>query len=173
MKTGTRYLIIAGVIILAAAILFFGTVWIARTWLSGGGMMGWLQFTDRFGSNGERIYMTGTSASGPAITAEIPGMHRMRPGRLACSSCHGPDGRGGQVWMMMSSFDAPDIRYSELTDGGHGDDHEHPPYTDEDIRMAISEGIRPDGELLEWMMPRWSMTGEQLDDLIAFLKTLE
>jgi cytochrome c oxidase subunit II len=172
MKSGTRYLIIAAVVVVALVILLTGTIWIARSFWPGGSVMGRLPFTGRFSSNGERIYLTGTSANGPAITAETPGMHRRPQGRMACVTCHGPDGQGGQVWMMMSSFEAPDIRYSELTEAEHGDEHEHPAYTEEDIRRAITEGIDPQGERLERNMPRWSMTDEQLDDLIEYLKTL-
>jgi cytochrome c oxidase subunit II len=98
----------------------------------------------------------------------------MQAGRMACADCHGSDGRGGTVRMMMSSFDAPDIRYSTLIEGEHEDAHgEHPAYMDEDIKRAITEGIDPAGEELDWIMPRWEMTDEQLNDLIAYMKTLE
>jgi cytochrome c oxidase subunit II len=126
-----------------------------------------------FESNGERIYFTGTSASGPRITAQMPGMHRIRGIQMACASCHGEDGRGGTVRLMMDTINVPDIRYHTLTEGVHGDDHDHPVYTDEDIVRAITRGVNPIGEPLERMMPRWNMSAEQLEDLLDYLKTLE
>jgi len=49
----------------------------------------------------------------------------------------------------------------------------HESYTDETIKQAITEGVEPDGEPLDWPMPRWSMSDEDLNDLIEFLKTLD
>jgi cytochrome c oxidase subunit II len=181
MNSTARKLLAAGAGLLALVIIAAGTWLLAELFFPWDNMMGrgsgWrgrLPFTGSFEMNGEQIYFTGTSRTGPQITSDIPGMHRMPGGRMACATCHGPEGRGGPVRMMMTSFQAPDIRYSTLTGDDHGDAHgDHPPYTDEEIRRAIIEGVDPTGEPLEWMMPRWSMTEQQLDDLIAFLKTLE
>jgi hypothetical protein len=51
-------------------------------------------------------------------------MGMMDSGTVACTSCHGPEGRGGRLQMMMQTFDAPDIRYKTLTSEGmaHGHD---------------------------------------------------
>jgi mono/diheme cytochrome c family protein len=70
------------------------------------------------------------------------GMGIMGGGMMTCASCHGSDGRGGRVRMMMRVFEAPDIRYQTLTseehggEGEEGAEHEHEPYTDEDIKRA-------------------------------------
>jgi cytochrome c oxidase subunit 2 len=183
---------IAGIVALTAVILVGGTLLIgwfffardgesaARPFRGRGGSLFGI-FGDDYASNGERIYFTGSSATGLTITAQMPGMHRMGSGMMACASCHGEDGRGGTVRMMMSTFEAPDIRYERLTSLEHGDaeaadegeaHEEHPPYTDETIKRAITQGLDPAGEPLEWMMPRWDMTDQQLDDLLAYLKTL-
>lgn len=136
------------------------------------------------GSNGQGIYFTATSQRGTPITytggPEFGGgMMGGRPqagmmsGRLACVSCHGQDGRGGQVQMTMLSFTAPDIRYKTLTSpSGQEQGASPPPYTDATIRRAITEGVDPAGEPLKAPMPRWQMSAEDLDDLVAFLKTL-
>jgi cytochrome c oxidase subunit II len=151
-----------------------------QRWMPGNWMPGFLQ---RFDSNGERIFFTATSESGTPITPELEGMGRMRGmrfGQMTCAACHGDDGRGGVVRMMMERFEAPDIRYETLTEEEHGqgeeedgDHEEHPPYTDETIKRAITEGIDPAGEPLDWPMPRWEMDERDLDDLVEFLKTLE
>lgn len=103
----------------------------------------------------------------------------MMAGGMACGDCHGPDGRGGAFNMMMRTYTAPDIRYASLTEEKHsneeaeGEHDEHPPYTEETIKRAITEGIEPNGESLEWPMPRWEMSESDLNDLLAFLKTLD
>jgi cytochrome c553 len=160
-------------IIAAAIILAGGTLLIYRTFFQGA-LPGFGGGFDGFASNGERIYFTGTSRSGPPITSQMRGMHRMQGGMLGCAACHGEDGSGGRVRMMMATVVAPDIRWSHLTDAEHEDEHEdHPPYDETALRRAIRRGIDPAGEPLEWSMPRWEMTDAQLDDLAAFLKTLE
>lgn len=145
-------------------------------------------FGREFASNGERIYFTATSNSGSPITFDMMGggmMGRipMMDGSMACVDCHGPDGRGGRVQMMMATFTAPDIRWETLTAADHGheeteDNHggeemEHPPYTEETIKRAITQGVDPAGEPLAWPMPRWHMSDQDLNDLIDYLKTLE
>lgn len=50
---------------------------------------------------------------------------------------------------------------------------EDEPHSEETFKRAIAEGVEPNGEHLDWPQPRWSMSKEDLDDLIAFLKTLD
>jgi mono/diheme cytochrome c family protein len=102
-------------------------------------------------------------------------MHRMTQGMMTCANCHGPDGRGGAVQMMMGTFIAPDIRYKTLTSEEEHDQgqEEHPPYTEDTLKRAITQGVDPAGELLAWPMPRWDISERDLNDLIDFLKTLE
>ncbi len=166
--------ILVGLILLAGVVLTVGNFGFGFRPMIGpmGGRFD--LFPRQFASNGERIYFTATSNSGQPIIAEIPGMHQMGPGMMACATCHGPDGRGGTVSMMMGTFEAPDIRYETLLEGEHDDEHEdHPAYTDETIKRAITQGIDPAGEPLDWPMPRWHMAEQDLDDLLAYLKTLE
>lgn len=141
----------------------------------------------QYDPNGELIYFTGTSRSNTPITFDMHGGGMMggmvMRGGMGCADCHGPEGRGRSVQMMMTSFTAPDIRYTTLTSeemahgpeegDGHDGEKEHPPYTDETIKRAITQGIDPAGEPLAWPMPRWSMSDEDLDDLITYLKMLE
>jgi cytochrome c oxidase subunit 2 len=132
------------------------------------------RFGGQYQSNGERIYFTATSRSGQPIVPDIQGMHPMMGGMMGCVTCHGPDGRGGQVSMMMSSFEAPDIRYATLTGGEHHEEgKEHPAYTDETIKRAITQGLDPAEEPLDWQMPRWQMSDQDLNDLLDYLKTLD
>ena len=132
-----------------------------------------------FGSNGERIYFTSTSERGGRISSRGgPGMGgMMMGGALTCASCHGPTGQGGRHFMGMQVMDASDIRWSALTaeeDADHGgDEDEHAgDYDLETFRMGVVEGKHPDGKPLKDDMPRWRMSGEDLSDLLDYLKTL-
>ena len=130
-----------------------------------------------FVSNGERIYFTGTSASGLLISASggggpMSGMHRQMHGG-GCASCHGADREGQRLWPQfwikapVLSVDAlfGDDAHDEGGDG-HGD---HASYDAESLQRAITRGLDPAGESLDQAMPRWSMSPSDLDDLITFL----
>lgn len=124
-------------------------------------------------SNGEQIYFTATSQRGTPITSDMS-MGMIGGGMMTCAQCHGADGQGGRVRIMMSSVEAPDIRYCALTAEEQYEEEgmEHEPFTEETIKQAITKGIEPDGEPLDQNMPRWSMTEADLADLLEFLKTL-
>lgn len=133
---------------------------------------------DSFESNGERIYFTAESLSEEPITYSggFPRMHR----RVACVNCHGAEGRGGRVTMMMWRFDVPDITWDNLTQEEHHEEkpgeeehEEHPPYTEETLRRAITWGIDPAGEPLDELMPRWRLSERDLNDLVDFIKMLK
>jgi cytochrome c oxidase subunit II len=124
-----------------------------------------------FGSNGERIYFTAQDASGQAITYQ-GGTAGMMSGRLTCAGCHGPEGHGGQVTLMMQTFDAPDITWPALTEAGQTGEMDHPPFTVETVKRAITEGEDTAGQPLKPPMPRWSMSASDLNDLAGYLQTL-
>ena len=119
-------------------------------------------------TNGEQIYFTGVNERGEAIKFNGGPMWLSMHGG-SCVSCHGIDGRGG-LNVMMGTETPSDIRYKALTEGH--EEGEHPPYTDELIRRAVREGLNPAGEVLDPTMPRWSISDEDLDDLIEYLKVL-
>ena len=122
-----------------------------------------------YSSNGELIYFTGTNEQGERIPFSDGPMWLFMHGG-GCAGCHGPDGRGGAPVMMGTEIPG-DIRYHHLIEEEH--EEEHPPYTDELIKRAITEGLNPAGEPLDRTMPRWRMSEEDLDDLVEFLKTLD
>jgi len=120
----------------------------------------------QYKNNGERIYFTATSSSGKSIFSQGS---TMMQGNISCVDCHGADGHGGNVNIMMDSFEAPNITWTALT-GSHED---HVPFTETTIKDAITKGIDPSGQELESYMPIWQMADEDLNDLIGFLKTLK
>jgi cytochrome c oxidase subunit 2 len=151
-----------GISWLILIVVLSGCSWIDRFNSSQGTSWGYGVFT----SNGERIYFTSTSengtelsyTSGPSSTGWM-----MMGGRLACASCHGPDGRGGVHSMgMMEVMEAPDIRWLTLQDE----------FSDDSFRLAVEEGQDPDGSIMSMDMPRWKMSDQDLSDLLSFLKSL-
>ena len=120
----------------------------------------------QYKSNGERIFFTATSSTGKPIYSQG---FTMMHGRFACVNCHGANGHGGNVHIMMTSFEAPNITWAVLT--GQYDDHAS--YTEATIKDAITKGLEPNGKELEIYMPRWQIADEDLNDLLKFLKTLK
>lgn len=122
-------------------------------------------------SNGETIYFTGRNERGEGIPFDGgPTWLYMHGG--SCATCHGADGRGGAPVMMGTEIPG-DIRYDHLLEEEHEEGEDHPPYTEELIKRAITLGLNPAGEPLDSTMPRWNMSDQDLDDLIEFLKTLD
>lgn len=145
-------------------------------WMGPGMMGGWSATwfgKQTFASNGERLYYTGVSArTGPIPASGGPMWVGMRGG--GCVACHGVGGRGG-VPVMMGGAIPSNIRYEALTKEEHREaekSREHAPYTDALIKRAITQGVDPAGNLLDWTMPRWRMGDDDFADLLAYLKTL-
>jgi len=129
------------------------------------GSMGSQNGNSGYQSNGERIYFTATSNSGTPISYRGgPAMMGMM--QLACVNCHRSDGHGGPVFMAGLSFQAADITWLSLTQ------NEQPPYTEDTVKRAITQGADAAGQPLDAVMPRWSMSAQDLDDVVEYLKTL-
>ncbi len=117
-------------------------------------------------ARGERIFRLGIDGEGRPIP--YAGGMMMR---LSCADCHGIDGRGRRTAMFIS----PDITYRNLTDPAgmlEPDGMRGPTYTDEQIKRAITQGVNAAGRPLAWPMPRWRLTDGQLEELLAYLRTL-
>lgn len=117
-------------------------------------------------ARGEWIYRTGTSVDGRPIPYAGGMMMRM-----ACADCHGIDGHGLRTPLFLS----PDITYRNLTDPAgmlEPDGERGPTYTDELIRRAVTRGLDAEGKPLAWPMPRWRLSEQEMDDLLAHLRTL-
>ena len=93
----------------------------------------------------------------------------MMQGRLACVNCHGSEGKGGTINMMMLRLDVPNITWTELT----AQVSDHPPFTEETVKRAITQGVDESGAALKYYMPRWQMSDNDLNDLVNYLKTLK
>ena len=137
--------------------------------MMGSGMMGNRYNKDSFSSNGERIYYTGTDSTGRRIGFEGgPMWLNMRGG--SCVNCHGTNGKGGVPVMMGTEIPA------DLTNlyapHSHGAE-KMVLYNDDLLKRAITKGIDANGERLDPTMPRWHMPEKDLNDLVAYIKTLQ
>ena len=159
----TPRILLGILVILVAGWFIFGT----------GPLSGRDAWPTQFQSNGERIYFTGTSASGRSISPQGRGMHMQMMGG-GCASCHGGDRQGRQLRPQFWKS-APPLTAAALF-GEHGDDQaedghgDHDGYTDETLRRAIIRGVDPSEKALDPAMPRWSISEEDMGDLIAYLR---
>jgi ABC-type branched-subunit amino acid transport system substrate-binding protein len=122
---------------------------------------------------GKRIYFEGTSPSGGRIKAYVGNDRIALPGSAAtCGSCHGPDGRGRPELGVIPS----DITWDHLMKS-YGHSHplgrKHPGFTEASLKRSILNGDDPAGNPLDASMPTYSMSIEDINDLIAYIKRLE
>jgi ABC-type branched-subunit amino acid transport system substrate-binding protein len=120
---------------------------------------------------GKQIYLTGEDGQRGEITTvlgsdelELPG------GSFPCSSCHGLRGDG----IKEGGIQPPPLNWETLTRPVTSalTRRERGPYDDATLSRAISAGVDPNGARLHPAMPRYRMTGEQMADLVAYLKKL-
>jgi ABC-type branched-subunit amino acid transport system substrate-binding protein len=122
---------------------------------------------------GKHIYFEGTSPRGTDITAVVGDEAALLPGStMPCSSCHGSDGLGRPEGGVIPL----DIRWSELvkTYGHvHHDGRRHPAFDDDSFIRSMVAGIDPANNPLDRSMPIYQMSGEDMADLVAYMKVLE
>jgi ABC-type branched-subunit amino acid transport system substrate-binding protein/cytochrome c553 len=124
-------------------------------------------------TRGRQIYLYGTGDNGVPIEALAgEGTVKVPAAILRCVNCHGRDGRGKPEGGIYPS----DIRWSELskpyairTISGR----ERPPYSENLVIRATTMGIDSGGNRLNAAMPKYQLTLEQADDLVAYLKALD
>ncbi len=121
---------------------------------------------------GKEIYFGIAASSGTPIKALIGDPPTETPGTLmACASCHGEDGKGKPEGGVVPS----DITWEALTKPygvTHSSGRTHPLYTEKLLVRAVSMGIDPAGNKLHVAMPRFQMSREDINALIAYLKRL-
>ena len=121
---------------------------------------------------GKYIYLRGLSRSGKEVTCFLGDQTTEVPATaMLCASCHGFDGRGNPEGGVTPS----DITWEALTKPygvTHVSGRKHPAYTERTLEAALSKGIDPAGNRLPFTMPMYSMSREDLADLVAYMKRL-
>jgi len=121
---------------------------------------------------GKQLYQSGTSPAGSEVAALLGrDGAEVSASLVPCVNCHRSDGRGRAEGGIVPS----DLRWAALTTPYgvvHPNGRHHPPYTQEFLERAITEGLDPSGNRLDWVMPRYRMRRGDLADLTAYLKKL-
>jgi ABC-type branched-subunit amino acid transport system substrate-binding protein len=123
-------------------------------------------------TRGKQIYFQGTSPSGKPILAYLGESALEVPGStLPCAGCHGSDGQGKRE----GGVDVSNITWEALTKPygvTHASGRKHAPYTNRAIELALTRGLDPSGNKLVTVMPRYSMSREDIADLTLYLARL-
>ncbi len=121
---------------------------------------------------GKAIYLRATSPSGQPIKARLAGSSTDVPAAvLTCGNCHGRDGVG----KAEGGITPATITWDELTKvygPSHPSGRQRPAYDANSVRRAITMGLDPAGRALDSSMPRYALTRDDLDDLVAYLREL-
>lgn len=117
---------------------------------------------------GRQIYLRGSGAEGREVSAVLgdgDGATQVSAGILPCVECHGWDGRG----RAEAGVPPAEITWATLTaPDGRG----RPRHSEGTLARAITLGTDPAGRSLAAVMPRYRLSREETDDLIAYLKRL-
>jgi ABC-type branched-subunit amino acid transport system substrate-binding protein len=128
---------------------------------------------DEAQARGKQIYLKGTSPNGDRIDAVVGVEGVTLPASaVPCASCHGPDGLGRPEGGVLP----PDIRWGELTKTYghvHEDGRRHPAFDEASLARLLRSGLDPADNRLDRSMPLYSMSEQDMSDLIAYMKHLE
>jgi ABC-type branched-subunit amino acid transport system substrate-binding protein len=119
---------------------------------------------------GKRSYLEGVGAGEIVALVGDQGFE-VPASSLPCGSCHGADGRG----RPEGGVSPTDLTWEALTRPygvTHPSGRHHPPYTEELLARAVTDGLDPAGTALNTAMPRYRMTPADLADLVAYLRRL-
>ena len=111
---------------------------------------------------GRLVYERGEGTDGRLAYTQGPGWLAAARG-AGCAVCHGPNGEGLVVTAGAVTGAAPAITWAALAERGHDE---------ASIRRAVTQGVTLGGRELNYYMPRWEMSEEELDALVAYLREL-
>jgi len=140
---------------------------------------------------GRSIYREGVLPSGRPLRGLTQGDVPLAGAQLACAGCHRPSGFGGVEGGTLvppvtgpALFSGTPPSAAELLGKLYQEElsqaswtrlraaRERPPYTAASLAAALRRGTDPDGRTLDRLMPRYDLDGPDLDDLVAYLRTL-
>lgn len=119
---------------------------------------------------GKQIFTKGESPTGVTLEA-VMGDTAVPAKLMPCSSCHGMDGHGKPEGGVVPA----DITWGVLSHPKQDDaalSRKRPAYDDASLRRVLREGVDAGGNELEITMPRYRLTDQDLDSLIAWLHQL-
>ena len=118
---------------------------------------------------GKQIYLKGESDGGE-IKAMLAAGLELSASAFPCANCHGLRGEGSSE----GGLQPPQLTWGALTSARRSAlrGQERGPYNETTLARAISSGVDSKGVKLHPGMPLYKMTGEQMGDLIAYLKKI-
>ena len=124
---------------------------------------------------GQRMYRDGVLPSGKRMTGIVQGDIALSGDQVICGWCHRRSGLGASEGQDVVPAVTGDILYEPLrlpTSKPPLAPEQRPAYTDETLKRAIRDGVGPDGEPLDPLMPRYPLVDADLELLVGYLKTL-
>lgn len=119
---------------------------------------------------GRAIYLRGETAGKPLTAVvgdlEVPGS------TINCAGCHGRRGEGKAEGGVV----AGNLTWSNLTKSyghTHPNGRKHGTFTESSLTTAVVRGVDPSGNELAVAMPRYRISIEDMNDLVAYIKRLE
>ena len=122
---------------------------------------------------GKYIYETGKSRSSRIMTADMMRGEPPVPAEiLPCKNCHGVDGRGAEDYTGVAPLN---INWFAMVQSGPHEhaQRSHAAFDEASIARSILAGEDPDGNALDFAMPRYNIGAEDMADLIAYLKVMD
>lgn len=120
---------------------------------------------------GRAIYFRGETSSKREVTAMI-GDVDVPASTVNCAGCHGRRGEG----KTEGGVTAGNLTWNNLIKPyghTHPNGRKHGPFTESSFAMAVVRGVDPAGNNLVVAMPRYRLSIEDMNDLIAYIKRLE
>ncbi len=124
---------------------------------------------------GRRMYMEGLLPSGKTMAATVSGDIRVTGEQVRCGACHRRSGLGSSEGQEVIPAVVGDLLFAPLrlpTSKPPLAPEVRPAYTDASLKRAIRNGIGAGGKALSPFMPRYTLSDEELDPLIGYLRTL-
>jgi ABC-type branched-subunit amino acid transport system substrate-binding protein len=124
-------------------------------------------------TRGTDIYLHGIGDNGAPIEATAGDGSVLVPATiLRCANCHGADGRG----KPEGGINPSNIRWSELSKPYSittASGRTRPPYNESLLIRAITMGLDSGANRLDVAMPKYQLTREEANELVAYLKALD
>ena len=120
---------------------------------------------------GRALYFRGETSSKQEVTAMI-GDVDVPASTVNCAGCHGRRGEG----KTEGGVTAGNLTWNNLIKPyghTHPNGRKHGPFTESSFTMAVVRGVDPAGNNLVVAMPRYRLSIEDMNDLIAYIKRLE
>lgn len=120
---------------------------------------------------GRALFLRGESASKREIMAVVNDVE-VPATTVTCAGCHGRRGEG----KSEGGVTAGNLTWSNLIKPyghTHPNGRKHGPFTESSFTNAVVRGVDPAGNNLVVAMPRYRMSIEDMNDLLAYIKRLE